>query len=86
MLRDDIVKDESGACAVFTEQGSSASQMTAAKEMDVIASLPDMDKQLTPYQHTLDGGCSQTALNSKVRMSRYMDTCSTQVAQIMVKQ
>ena len=45
MLRDDIVKDESGACAVFTEQGSSASQMTAAKEMDVIASLPDCDGQ-----------------------------------------
>ena len=30
VLRGDIVKDDSGACAVFTEQGSSASQMTAA--------------------------------------------------------
>ena len=29
--RGDIVKDDSGACAVFTEQGSSASQMTAAE-------------------------------------------------------
>ena len=29
MLRGDIVKDDLGSCAVFTEQGSSASQMTA---------------------------------------------------------
>ena len=45
VLRGDIVKDDSGACAVFTEQGSSASQMTAAKVMDVIARLPDCDGQ-----------------------------------------
>ena len=31
VLRRDIVKDDSGSEAVFTEQGSSASQMTAAK-------------------------------------------------------
>ena len=31
VLRDDIVKDDSGSYAVLTEQGSSASQMTAAK-------------------------------------------------------
>ena len=40
VLRGDIVKDYSGSYAVFTEQGSSASQMTAAKVMDVIARLP----------------------------------------------
>ena len=40
MLRGDIVKDDSGSYAVFTEQGSSPSQMTAAKVMDVIAGLP----------------------------------------------
>ena len=45
VLRGDIVKDDSGAYAVFTEQGSSASQMTAAKVMDVIARLPDCDGQ-----------------------------------------
>ena len=45
MLRGDIVKDDSGATAVFTEQGSSASQMTAAKVMDVIARLPGCDVQ-----------------------------------------
>ena len=40
VLRGDIVKDDSGSYAVFTEQGSSASQMTAAKTMDIISRLP----------------------------------------------
>ena len=40
VLRGDIVKDDSGSFAVFTEQGSSASQMTAAKVMDIISTLP----------------------------------------------
>ena len=40
VLRGDIVKDDSGSYAVFTEQGSSVSQMTAAKIMDIISSLP----------------------------------------------
>ena len=39
-LRGDIVKDDSGSYAVFIEQGSSASQMTAAKVMDIISRLP----------------------------------------------
>ena len=39
VLREDIVKDDSGSYAVFTEQGSSASQMTAAKIMDIISRL-----------------------------------------------
>ena len=41
MLREDIVKDDSGAQTVFNEQGSSASQMTAANVIDVIARLLD---------------------------------------------
>ena len=45
MLRGDIVKDNSGSYAVFTEQGSSASQMTAAKIMDIISRLPGCDGQ-----------------------------------------
>ena len=39
VLRGDILKDDSGSYAVFTEQGSSASQMTAAKIMDIISRL-----------------------------------------------
>ena len=35
VLQGDIVKDDSGSYAVFTEQGSSTSKMTAAKVMDI---------------------------------------------------
>ena len=52
VLRGDIVKDDSVSYAVFTEQGSSASQMTAASRSWI--SSPDcrvaMDKQQTQYQ------------------------------------
>ena len=40
VLRGDVVKDDSGSYAVFTERGTSASQMTAAKVMDIISRLP----------------------------------------------
>ena len=36
-----ILKDDPRSYAAFTEHGSSASQMTAAEELDVIARLPD---------------------------------------------
>ena len=45
VLRGDIVKDDSGSYAAFTEQGSSASQMTAAKVMDIISRLPGCEGQ-----------------------------------------
>ena len=45
VLRGDIVKDDSGSYAVFSEQGFSASQMTAAKIMDIISRLPGCDGQ-----------------------------------------
>ena len=45
VLRGDIVKDGSRSYTVFTEQGSSASQMTAAKVMDVISRLPGSAEQ-----------------------------------------
>ena len=51
--RYDLVKDDSGSFEVFKEQGSFASQMTATKVMDVIASQPgyaEQDKQRTQYQ------------------------------------
>ena len=40
VLRGDILKDDSGSCAVFKERGSSPSPMTAAKVMDIISRLP----------------------------------------------
>ena len=45
VLRGDIVKNDSGSYAVFFEQGYSASQMTAAKIMDIISRLPGCDGQ-----------------------------------------
>ena len=46
VLRGDIVvRDDSGSYAVFSEQGSSASQMTALKIMDIISRLPGCSGQ-----------------------------------------
>ena len=45
VFRGDQVKDETGYCAVFTEQGASASQMAAAKFLDTIARMPGMKGQ-----------------------------------------
>ena len=45
VLRGDIVKDDSGSYAVFTEQGSSSSQMTTAKLMDITSWLPGCSRQ-----------------------------------------
>ena len=63
MLRGDIVKEDSGAYSIFDEQGSSASQMTAAEDMNVIARPPDCDGQaadaVSAYTQVKIGGCSQ---------------------------
>ena len=45
VLRGDTVKDDSGSYAVFTEQGSSASQMTAAEVMVIKPRLPGCSGQ-----------------------------------------
>ena len=52
VLRGDIVKDDSGSYAVFAEQGSSASQMTAAEVFYIFQGFQDaQDKQ--PMQYPL---------------------------------
>ena len=70
VFRGDIVKDNSGSCAVFTEQGSSASQMTAAKIMDIISRLPGSDGQAADAVSALypseNGRCSQIIQNSQI--------------------
>ena len=80
VFRRDIVKDGSGAYAVFTEQGSSASQMTAAKVMAVIARLPDCDGQaadaISEYSQVKMEDAQKTTQNSRIRMSGCMDTSS----------
>ena len=69
VLRGDNLKDDSGAYAAFTEQGSSVSQMTAVKVMDVIARQPDW--WTTSWRHISihsgkNGGRSQIAQHSQV--------------------
>ena len=90
VLRGDIVKDDSGSYAVFTEQGSSASHMTAAKIMDIISRLPGCDGQaadaVSAYYPGKNGGYTQITENSQVGMSRHLDSSTTtQMAQIMVQ-
>ena len=43
VFRGDNVRDESGYLAAFSEQGTSASHMAAAKMLDAISRLPDCD-------------------------------------------
>ena len=85
VLRGDTVKDASGSYAAFPEQGSSASQMTAEKVMDIISRLPGCGRSSRLFQGQ-NGRCTDVIENSKVRMSRDVDTSTTtQVAQIMVQ-
>ena len=51
VLRGEIVKDDSGTNAKFTEQGSSSSQMTDAEVTDVIARQLDCDGQAAETQY-----------------------------------
>ena len=90
VLRGDIVKDDSGSYAVFAEQGSSASQMTAAKVMDITSRLPGCAGQtadaVSAKSAGKNGRCINVIQNSKVRMSRYLDTSTeAQMAKIMVQ-
>ena len=87
MVRGDIVRDDSGSYAVFTEQGASASQMTAAKAMDVISRLPGCSGQVadsvSAYTQVMHHHCKK---NSQVGMSRHLVmSTTTQMAKIMVK-
>ena len=85
VLRGDIVKDNSGSYA-----GSSASQMTAAKVMDIISRLQSCDRQssgrsigLSPSKN---GRCSQIILKIPRSESRQLDSSTTtQMAKIVVQ-
>ena len=90
VLRGDIVKDDSGSYAVFTEQFSSASQMTAAKIMDIISRLPGCAGQaadaVSAYTQVKMEDAPKLFKNSKIGMSRHLDSSTTtQMAQIMVQ-
>ena len=90
VLRGDIVKDNSGSYAVFTEQGSSASQMTAAKIMDIVLQIALLRWTSSRCSISLypskTGRCSQIVQNSQIGVSRHLDSSTTtQMAKIMVQ-
>ena len=78
VLRGDIVTDDSGSYAVFTDQGSSASQMTAAKVMDIVSRLPGCDGQaadaISAYTQVKMEDAHKLLKNSKIGMSRHLDS------------
>ena len=65
----------------FTEQGSSASQMTAAKIMDIISKLPGFFRTSTGcsigFFPGKNGRCSKIIEKSKIGMSRHVDSSTT---------
>ena len=76
LLRGDLAEDDSGAYEVFTEEGSSAAQVTALEVVDIISRLPFCDGQAADavFAHTKENeGCSQIMEKFKIRMSRYLD-------------
>ena len=81
VLRGDFVKDDSGSYAVFTEQGSSASQMTAAKIMDIISRLPGCAGQaayaVSACTQVKNGRCAKIIENSQIGMSRHLESSTT---------
>ena len=90
VLRDDIVKDDFGSYEVFTEQGSSASQMTAAKVMDIISRLPACAGQAADavfdYTKVKMEYSPKLLKILTIGMCRHLDTSTTtQMAQIMVQ-
>ena len=90
VLRGDIVKHDSGSYAVFTEQGSSASQMTAIKVTDIISRPPGCDGQaadaVSAYTQVKMEDAPQFIEHSEIGMSRHLDSSTTtQMAKIMVQ-
>ena len=76
LLRGDIVEDDSGSYVLFMEQGSSASQMTATKVMDVIGRLPGCAGQ----------AAEAASASTQVRVSRHLDTSpTTHVPKIIIQ-
>ena len=69
------------AYAVFTEQGSSTSQVTAAKIMDIISRLPGCDGKaadaVSAYTQVKMEDAPQIVENSQSGMSRHLDSSTT---------
>ena len=88
VLRGDIVKDDSGSYAVFTEQGSSANDGRKShghyfKTTGMRRTSSRRSIRLNPGPN---GRCTDVIENSKVRMPRHLDTSTkAQMAKMMVQ-
>ena len=85
VLRGDIVKDDFGSYAVlFTVQGSSSSQKTAAKVIDIISRLPGCAAQaadaVSAYTQVNMEDAPKLLKISKIGMFRHLDSSTTQKA------
>ena len=84
VLRGDIVKDNLGSYAVFTEQGSSASQMTY--HLQIVWLRWTSSRRSISLYPSENGRCSQIIENSQFGVSRHLDSSTTtQMARIMVQ-
>ena len=81
VLRGGVVKDDSVSYAVFTEQGSSASQMTAAKIMGYHLQITRLrwtsSRRSISLYPSKNGRCSQIVENSQIGVSRHLDSSTT---------
>ena len=81
VLRGDIVKDDSGSYAVLTEQGSSASQMTSAKVMEIISRLlgcaGQADDAVSAYTQVKMEDAHKLFKNFQIGVSRHLDSSTT---------
>ena len=81
VLRGYFVKDDSGSSAVFTEQGSSASQITAAASNGCHCKISWMWWTSSWCSICLDPGqngrCSKIIENSQIGMRRHLDSSTT---------
>ena len=89
VLRGDIVKDDSGSYAVFTEQGSSAlidSSKNHGYHFQTAGLRWTSSSRSISLHPSKNGRCSQIIENSNIGMSRQLDSSTTtQMAKIMVQ-
>ena len=75
------MSDDSGSYSVCKQQGSSASQMMAAKVMDIISRLPGCDGHaadaVSAYTQVTMEDAPTLLKNSKIGMSRHLDSSTT---------
>ena len=81
-LLSDVVEDDSGCYAEFTEQGSSASPMTTEKVLDIFRQstwVRRASKRRSISLHPRQNGRrSETADTSQVRLSRHLDSVTAE--------